>query len=220
MLSRITLVTAGVAALCVTLLRIGIPGLNYLFDPLDVRLEWLGGLVLPLGTLLAGLVIGLLFRMVSFNRRISDMFSIRHRIDCNEILIPMALMATHGLTARQVDAIRQHRGDLIYKVFYRYASSGASAGHEDRELVESGVHQLFIYWALLEIVMLVVATALVLMIAGKFALACWLLLVAIATLVGVRFIGHTSARRSWEEVESILEDPSRKRDIAAVFEAL
>ncbi len=148
------------------------------------------------------------------------MFSIRHRIDCNEILIPMALMATHGLTPKQVDSIRAQRGDLIYQVFYRYTGGEHRGTGDSRDLIESGLRQLFIYWVLLEAVVLLVATAILLIGGGHYAWACALLLAAIAGLVGVRLNSYSSARRSWEEVETILADPVRKREVAAVFEAL
>ena len=70
--------------------------------------------------------------MTKLHDRLSDILHIRERFDISHILFPLALASGAACTVEQIWKIKRNRQDLMYKVFYKYASS--SPGKSQIEL--------------------------------------------------------------------------------------
>jgi len=154
MLNKIAVSTFTGTILAIWLLRYEVPALDNLLKPLSVPIKVFGDVNLPLGTILPALVVAALSRMFKLHDRISDIFRIRQRFDVGEILFPMAIASGASLSGDQIRAIRKNCKSMMYKVFYKYASSTAGKAVIDSHYITMALDQWCWYWIVLELTFL------------------------------------------------------------------
>src|ERR1700694_1200174 len=149
MLIRIMASTFVLSVLALWLLRTKIPELD---AAIAAHLPTLTIKVLDLpvsfGTLFPAAAVTVLFRMFRVHDRISDLLRIRRRFDVKHILGPLAVGSLGNVSDEQLQRIRAGRDDLMYKVFYRYASSKTPA--IDAHFIEDALDWWGWYWCILE----------------------------------------------------------------------
>ena len=84
------------------------------------------GLAIPLGTILPAFLIALVSRIFKLHNHLSNILGIRHRFDLEAILFPLAIATSIAFPVEKVRQIKKQRKDLMYKTFYKYASSSPS----------------------------------------------------------------------------------------------
>lgn len=132
------------------------PWINTLF----VRLEQLPGFKefavaikapeVNLGGFAVALLVLTLSRVTRFHDRVSDLFRIRARFDCANILLPLAIMSGVQMNARQIKNLKRDRQALMRETFYKYASSRSEKPLVDKHDIESALESWHIYWVALE----------------------------------------------------------------------
>lgn len=112
------------------------------------------------GIVIALVVAGISFA-IQFHDRISDVFGIRRRFDRNYILLPLAVLVGAQLSPVQLNTMIQNRDAFLRKVFYPYVSSRAENPLVDRHEIERVMDVWFWYWALVEVIPIVLAASFV-----------------------------------------------------------
>jgi len=125
MLTRIAIGTIVISSLAIWWMRSAIPSLDVYLASID-KMPAVGPFKdydkLPVGTILPGIVIGVLFRVVKLHDRVSDLFGVRRRFDISEILIPICGQLDKKLTFERRDQLAQERHQWMDRLFYAYAS--------------------------------------------------------------------------------------------------
>jgi hypothetical protein len=220
MLNKIALSTFVGTILAVWLLRHELHALDIYLSPFSVPIQVAGGISIPFGTILPAFVVAALSRIFKLHDRLSDMLRIRQRFDVSEILFPMAIASGASLSGEQIRAIKKNREAMMYKVFYKYASSTKGKAVIDSHYITMALDQWSWYWIVLEQTFLACVLASTFWIAGRYSLAATFLavaLVAIAVLQGIRSLCSDYAL---QQVEQILGASQRKLEVAEAFRAL
>ena len=219
MLIRIMASTFVLSVLALWLLRTKIPELD---AAIAAHLPTLTIKVLDLpvsfGTLFPAAAVTVLFRMFRVHDRISDLLRIRRRFDVKHILGPLAVGSLGNVSDEQLQRIRAGRDDLMYKVFYRYASSKTPA--IDAHFIEDALDWWGWYWCILEAICVALISA---MLAGWYRhwrLCAAFSIAALIGLIGALVIKRRCTRCAHREVNEILSDASRVIEIRSQFSAL
>ncbi len=220
MLNKIALATFTGAILAIWLLRYEVPALDNLLKPLSVPIKVFGDVNLPLGTILPALVVAALSRMFKLHDRISDIFRIRQRFDVGEILFPMAIASGASLSENQIRAIKKNRVSMMYKVFYKYASSTPGKAVIDSHYITMALDQWCWYWIVLELVFLGFVLAVTLWITARYSLAAVFLGVVLVGIGVLQFIRSLCSDYALQQVEAILDNSTRRLEVAEAFRAL
>lgn len=220
MLNKISTFTFGASILGLWLLRAEFATLDALLAPLNLSIPLLSGLSIPLGTLLPAFVVAFLSRVFKFHDRLSDLFRIRHRFDVSAILFPLAKVCGANLSADQIRQVKKRREDLMYRVFYRYASSSPDKAIIEKHYITMALDQWCWYWIVLELCALAFFLALVFLIAQRYLLA-GLFLAGVLVSVGLlQLIRKLCVGYAKQEVAEIAATPERRLAIAEEFRAL
>jgi hypothetical protein len=219
MLIRIMVSTFVLSVLALWFLRTRIPQLDAAiaahFPTLTIKVL---DLPVSFGTLLPAGAITVLFRVFRVHDRISDLLGIRRRFDVKYILKPLAVGSTGEVSAEQLKKIRSKRDDLMYKVFYKYASSKSPA--IDAHFIEDALDWWGWYWCMLEAICVALISA---SLAGWYRhwrLSAAFAIAAVLALVGAILIKRRCTRCAQREVSEILSDNGRVREIEPQFSAL
>lgn len=163
MLWKIAVADFWMALICTALVRYD-PWINQLFTRLEqlpgikefaslAKLPQITALELP-AVSVANVVIALLVMFVSritrFHNVVSNVFGIRARFDCANILLPLAIMSGAKMSARQIANLRRDRHHLMRETFYKYASSTKDKALVDKHDIHSALEAWAIYWVALE----------------------------------------------------------------------
>lgn len=166
------------------------------------------------------IVLAILSHISHLHDRISDVFGIRKRFDRNHILIPLAKLVGAKLSKSQLLAMDSERHRLMKSTFYRYASSRRDQPLVDRHDIEHALGAWAWHWTFLEAATFFYLALLVsllfhamLMSLSFFALIA--LSVLSAFMMRPRLKGYAQA-----EIEAIAADPTAKKDVRKVFNAL
>jgi hypothetical protein len=220
MLNKISTFTFAGSILAVWLLRAEFRPVDALLARLGVPIPVLGGILLPLGTVLPAFLIAFVSRVFKLHDRLSDLFSIRLRFDIAAILFPLAVACNGNLTFSQIRQIKKNREDLMYKVFYRYASSSPGEAAIEKHYITLALDQWCWYWILLEASALVFLLSVVFLLTKRYLLAS-LFLGGVLFLIGaLRLVMNLCADYALQEVEQIAASDERRATIAAEFHAL
>jgi hypothetical protein len=220
MLNRIAVSTFSASILAIIVLRWQVSGVDTALQPLSVSIPITSGFSLPFGTFLPAFALALLSRIFKLHDRISDALLIRYRFDVAEILFPLAIGSGAALNCHQIRAIRKERQSLMYKVFYKYASSTPGKSVIDPHYITMALDQWCWYWIVLESTFIALALALILLTAKRYFAAAILfggVLVAVGILQVIR---SQCSDYALQEVEAILEKTDRKLEVAEAFRAL
>jgi hypothetical protein len=213
MLNRICWFTAASACVGTWLLRFHFPAVETTLAPLDIKIElWGVKDVKLLGYILPGLAVALVARVIRLHDRISDIFGIRKRFDAKHILVPLA----SGAGIRQKDTtlgiMKAVRDDLMGPVFYKYASS--TNPQIDKHLICEALDWWSWYWVIVESATIFVIVAIVLLFARAWETVGLIMIICIvAFLVVLPFLKHHCARYAKREVDEILMDSTRKKEV-------
>ena len=126
MLNKIAIFTCGVSIFAVWLLRHESPSVEAFLASLTLPVPIATGLAIPLGTILPAFLIALVSRIFKLHNHLSNILGIRHRFDLEAILFPLAIATSIAFPVEKVRQIKKQRKDLMYKTFYKYASSSPS----------------------------------------------------------------------------------------------
>ena len=210
----------GEVRLGLVLLRQQFASVNNLLEPLSIPIPLVGGLSLPLGTVLPAFLLATLSRIFKLHDRISDLFLIRQRFDVSEILFPLAIGSGASLNGDQIRAIKRDRESLMYKVFYKYASSTPGKAVIDSHYITMALDQWCWYWIVLEVTFLAFVLAATFLLTGRYFLAAIFFAGVLAAVGVLQLIRNLCSDYALQEVEAILEESGRKLEIAEVFRAL
>jgi hypothetical protein len=159
-------------------------------------------------------------RIFKLHDRISDIFLIRQRFDVSEILFPLAIGSGASLNIDQIRTFKKERNSLMYKVFYKYASSTPGKAVIDSHYITMALDQWCWYWIVLEVTFLGFVLAATFLITGRYFLAAIFFAGVLGTVGVLQFIRNLCSDYTLQEVEAILEKSNRKVQIAEVFRAL
>lgn len=220
MLNKIALYTLGVSILAMFLLTSQVPAIEAFLGKFAVSIP-IGDFSLPLGKVLPAFIFALGSRVIKLHDKLSDLFGIRQRFDIHEILIPLAVGASVELTIPRLEKIRSHRRHLMGKVFYKYMSSNSNdKAVIDTHSITMAFDQWSWYWILLEANTVATIVASVLLFEGKSLPAALILILVLLIIWALQGVRASCSRYAMKEVNEILSDGTRKRDVAEEFNAL
>jgi len=220
MLIKIATSTFVAAILALALLRQQFAPVDKLLEPLSIPIPVAGGLDLPLGTVLPAFLLAGLSRIFKLHDRISDLFLIRQRFDVSEILFPLAIGSGASLNGDQIRAIRNGRESLMYKVFYKYASSTPGKAVIDSHYITMALDQWCWYWIVIEVTFLVFVLGATFLLTARYLLAATFFAGVLGAVGVLQLIRNLCSDYALQEVEAILEKPQRKLEVGEVFRAL
>ncbi len=181
---------------------------------LDISIS---GFKIPAGYLLPPLAIAVFFRIIKLHDRISDVFRLRVFYDWEYVLNPMR-KAVGSVITRKV--VLSNRGSLMYKTFYRYASSHGENPVVDKHLIEMVLDQLTWYWMVIESAFIVFCVFIVLIYLEAFEHALFVFYLGLGLVVFSKYLQLTCSKYTRKEVDVILDSAPRKREIKEHFDAL
>jgi hypothetical protein len=219
-LNKIATYTLGASALSIWLLRNEFKVVDDLLAPLTLQIPMAVGIALPLGTVLPAFFFAVLSRVVKLHDRLSDILFIRQRFDVGAILLPLAVGSGADLRVDAIRRIKQQRESLMYKTFYKYASSSPDKAVIDTHYVTMALDQWCWYWIILEASFLGLCLGLIFLLTEKYFLASVFFLALICAVGFLQIIRSHCANYALQELEQILAEPRRKEEIAKVFRAL
>lgn len=220
MLNKIAASTFLVALGGLALLRHEFVSVRSILDPVGISIPIESGLSLPLGLVLPALLFAILSRMFKLHDRVSDLFRIRQRFDVSEILFPLAMGSGPHLTTDQMRAIKKNRESLMYKVFYKYASSTPGKAVIDSHYITMALDQWCWYWVVIEATVIAFVLAATFLLTRHYLLADVLFIAVLAALGVLQLLRKFCSDYALQEVEAILQQADRKLEVAEVFRAL
>ncbi len=168
------------------------------------------------------LILGFIARAIKLHDKLSDLFRIRHTFDCNYILLPLAKGV--GINADDKEfkkTIRSKRKDIIYDVFYKYASSTRTDNIVDTHLITMALDQWSWYWVILEGVFIWSIVAIAVYYFGEDTNAPHVISIAVlGAITFMYFIYRGCKRYTKREVQEILANANCAREIGKVFRAI
>jgi hypothetical protein len=167
--------------------------------------------------LIAG-ALAVLAHAIKLHDRVSDIFRIRHDFDIYKILVPLAFLSRS--TVQDVGKLASRRGDLMQRVFYKYASSAKSSTVVDKHDITSALTVWMWFWALVEAAFQLVIAASVLFFANAFKLAFITLGVGFIAILLSRISYRAAATWAGREINQIIDDVDSCRAVRDVFNAL
>jgi hypothetical protein len=171
----------------------------------------------PLFVGLCGLI-AVIFRAVKLHDRISDLFRIREDFDLHEILTPLAGGVGLATPLPRLQGFRRIRDHLMNTVFYRYA--GSSSPKISQHYITMALDTWTWFWILTEMEVLALFAVLLLLFSRAFVHAAAVLGAMWLCLLAMGVLRRSCAHHAHIEVEQILEDESRHREIRAAFDAV
>ena len=219
MMMRIMASTFALSVLALWLLRTRIPELD---ATLAAHLPTVTIKILELpvsfGTLLPAAIISVLFRVFRVHDRISDVLRIRRRFDAKHILHPLAVGALGHVSDKEMKKIEGARNDLMYRVFYKYASSKTPA--IDAHFIEDALDWWGWYWCVLEGICVVLISAGLAGAYGHWRLCAAFVIASLIGVIGAALIKRRCNLSAHREVVEILRDKTRSREIESQFRAI
>jgi hypothetical protein len=104
--------------------------------------------------------------------------------------------------------------------FYRYATATGSSGAIDKHLIMMALDQWLWYWILIEGATISALTGLLFLLWGPANTAAVLFMGTLLTAAALRAVSIACEEYALQEVETILSDPARRKDVKATFSAL
>jgi hypothetical protein len=220
MLNKIPTFTFFASTLGLWLLRVEFTTLDAFLAPLNVPIPLLSGVSIPLGTVLPAFVVAFLSRVFKFHDRLSDLFRIRHRFDISAILFPLAIACAADLSVDQMRQVKKRREDLMYRVFYKYASSSPGKAAIEKHYITMALDQWCWYWIVLELCALAFFLAVVFFVAQSYLLASLFLASVLLSIGVLQLIRNLCVDYALQEVEEIAATSERRLAMAKEFRAL
>ena len=220
MLNKIGLFTFGIALGAIALLRWQVQSIDDALKAISISVPLMGGVILPLGTVLPALLIGVASRMIKLHNVVSTIFGIRRRFDVEHILFPLAVAAGVKLTTSQMEQIYKKRTELMRKIFYAYASSTKEKALIYPHYITMALDQWSWYWMLVEANVVMIATGIVFLIVDMPKWTVVLLAVPLVVLAVLIYLKAQCADYARAEIDEILKVKDASRRIADELHAL
>jgi len=215
MLERIFIFTLGTGIICTVLVGFSSPAVSDLLDFVSIKVDiWI---IKGLKVLYVAipLIFALLSRIFKLHDKISDLLRIRLRFDTKHILIPLARGVGSDVS---LERIKNNRNDLMYKVFYPYA--GFKNPIIDDQLVRTALDNWGWFWVEVETSVVFMITSVIFLTIQK-RIQFLTLLGVVLILIFLEFYQYRVCIKSAEaEVNTILDDKKRKKDILERFSTL
>ena len=191
-----------------------IPDVSSFFRRWPVKIP-VEGLELPLFIIVAGLVFAILARIIKLHDRISDIVGLRRRFDVAHVLSPMA---TSVGVAVADGTLKKHRRELMRRVFYRYASSSQPV--IDQHYVTMAMDQWSWFWVLVESIPIWMGVGVVLVVYDRYVAAGLIVAGLFGVAIMLTWSWILSCKYAKQQVDEILSDAGRRREIAGALNAL
>ena len=177
------------------------------------------GIKINLVTLSLALVLGFVIRAFKLHDKLSDLFRIRHTFDCNYILLPLAKAVGVNVDDKNCNKkIRENRKDLMYGVFYKYASSASPNNIVDNHLIWMALDQWSWYWVILEGVFIWSIVAIAIYFFGEDVNGAYVISGLVVVAIALMYLIYRECKRyTRREVREILADADCARDIRRVL---
>ncbi len=214
MLERIFVFTLGTGVICVFWLSASSPAVKDILDSISMETDI--GMVKGVKALyvLIPVTVAIFSRIIRLHDKISDLFSIRHSFDTKYILMPLARRVG---SAVESDVIKKNRIGMMYKVFYPYA--GFKDPSIDAQLIRSALDNWGWYWVELEAVCLFLLTMIIFLIMDKITQSFVSFVVGLVLIVLSLYQYKVCIRSATAEVNAILGDDEREKEILDSFSA-
>lgn len=175
---------------------------------------------IPFGTLLPGLLAAGLSHVFKLHDKLSSLLYIRYDFDIRWIMVPMAALSSAKMTTEKMEKLGSQRHAIMKDVFYKYASSSAGRQVIDPHTITQALTNWSWFWCCLESCAFLIVTCITLIIFGKWQAATWILLICFLLIIVMRLLRAESSKSATAQVEEILNDPDRRSQIKARFDAL
>ena len=218
MLNKISLYTFIGSLVCVAMVGYASISASMFMARLDIPVDVLGIKGIPLAYLIVALGVAVIFRAVRLHDKISDLFAIRERFDIQEILIPLAGSAGIPAPLAFMNCLRQRRHELMYRVFYKYASS--TGPMIDHHLIIMALDKWSWFWIIIELIVVGLISAGFLVALASYKVAAWLSVVLLVATFFAILVNRICASAAHRQVTAIVEEPGRRREIKEAFDAL
>lgn len=215
MLKRVFVINFGMGVICMFFLSFSSPEVKGVLDSISNESEI--GLVKGMKALyvLIPLVVAILSNIIKLHDKISDLLKIRLRFDTSHILIPLAQGVGSDISPER---IKNNRNDLMYKVFYRYA--GFKDPVIDAQLVRTALDNWGWLWVEVEASFLWLLTSVIFLTMQKRIQLLICLSVALVLICLGLYQYRMCIKSAKIEVNAILDDKKRKKDILDCFQIL
>lgn len=219
MLNRISFFNFVFALVAVALLRYDIRGIETVLAVVTVAAPVFGASI-NLGTVAAAAAVTLLSRMFKLHDLIERPLGIRKRFDVAAILLPLCAATGGTANAGVVRDIRRRRNELMRSTFYKYATLTAANVAIDKHFITMALEQWSWYWIVLEAAAISAMTGVVFLFFGPANVAAVLFMTTLGCGAALRALSVRCEEYALQEVEAILAEPTRKREVRTVFSAL
>jgi hypothetical protein len=218
MLKRIFWSTLIVGLICTLSLGYKSPEINKLLN-LSPK-EWnLGPIAFPVISVLIPLGITILSRWITLHDLLSDIFHIRERFDINHILLRLAEGVGYKIDKNIKMKFKEKRYSLMRDTFYKYAPNVDKAVINSQSVSEA-LDRWGWLWCFLEASVIIFLSTLIACWFVSLIYALWYFLFFILFII-LAILTYPSCKKAAEiEVEDILNDKTRRKEIFEVFDAL
>jgi hypothetical protein len=182
----------------IDLLKISVPG------------YWLGALLLT----------ALLFRVIKLHDRVSDITGLRKRYDIKYIIEPLFRESKSGQPLPEANLMVTHRREIMRQIFYKYTSVDSPNGI-DTHFIEMAWEALTWLWVVVEAATVSLLFGLLCLAIGRLSAAVvYAGLFALLVVVFALLAEKNCIRQTQGEIDEILSDEARRKEIASSFDAI
>lgn len=218
MLSRIFKSTLFIGTICTFILGRYSKEINELIT--SSTIEWdIGPITLPILSVLIPLIIALFSRIICLHDKISNLFKIREKFDINHILIPLARGVNHKIDNEFYSKTITERHRLMRDTFYKYAPNVDKAVINSQH-VATALDRWAWFWCFIEAIPILLVSAVISGLMIGLFLTLFFIIAALMFLAFSYLLHKSCIQATNIEVEDILQDNLRKKQIKEVFHAL
>lgn len=179
---------------------------------LDLNLNVAGALI--------AVIVALFSRAFALHNLVSNVFGLRRRFDFNNILLPLAEKVGFQPTPTQMSAMKDNRKELMYEVFYKYASSRDENQIAGRHNVEHAMDAWSWFWWPIEASVFVFVAAIGAVAFGGYQIAVIFVGITLLLPLAALFMYPNLRQRAKPQISAIAADDNAKMAILARFNAL
>lgn len=218
MLERVFFMSIVSGFVCTVLLAIASPTFHRFIDSFRFKGEI--GFIKGVSALYYAIPFFIVFviRVLKLHNRISDVFKIRFYFDTEYLLFPLAQGSGILLSPELKNKIRRARGKAMGKVFYPYASFIDPV--IDKQLVRTAADNWGWFWVFVESIVIFGGTSVVLAMLQTWRVLIICGFVILLEFIFLRILWSDCKRSANRQIEAILEDCGREKDISQYFLSL
>lgn len=174
----------------------------------------------PILAVIFALFIAIFSRVVKLHDKISNILRIRHYYDIIVIIYPILKEVIKYKESGLLKIIFSDRNQIMYNIFYKYASSNREQCKIDFNLVILALTQFTGFWITIETIVYLIFTIAISLIFNDLVLFKYLLIIiSVSIIIGIYFL-YTCKRETRSEIKAILNVPEYKQEITNYFHGL